>query len=118
MCSHYQGMKERDRYRRHFGVEPPADLGKHDLWPGYEGILDQADALRAKRREALAQLDSLTQSIFIEMFGEPTKETTMMDIAAIQYELKQLLGIAVDVLTPKALPDSFRAQVIKQAQPV
>jgi type I restriction enzyme, S subunit len=34
-------------------------------------ILDQADALRAKRREALAQLDSLTQSIFIEMFGEP-----------------------------------------------
>jgi type I restriction enzyme S subunit len=33
-------------------------------------ILDQADALRAKRREALAQLDSLTQSIFIEMFGD------------------------------------------------
>ena len=32
-------------------------------------ILDQADALRAKRRKALAQLDSLTQSIFIEMFG-------------------------------------------------
>jgi type I restriction enzyme S subunit len=35
-------------------------------------ILDQADALRAKRREALAQLDSLSQSIFIEMFGDPT----------------------------------------------
>ena len=35
-------------------------------------ILDQTDALRAKRREALAQLDSLTQSIFIEMFGEPS----------------------------------------------
>lgn len=35
-------------------------------------ILDQADALRAKRREALAQLDSLTQSIFIEMFGDPS----------------------------------------------
>ena len=34
-------------------------------------ILDQADALRAKRREALAQLDSLTQSIFIAMFGDP-----------------------------------------------
>lgn len=33
-------------------------------------ILDQADVLRAKRREALAQLDSLTQSIFIEMFGD------------------------------------------------
>ena len=34
-------------------------------------ILDQAEALRAKRREALTQLDSLTQSIFIEMFGDP-----------------------------------------------
>lgn len=36
-------------------------------------ILDQADALRGKRREALAQLDSLTQSIFIEMFGDPIR---------------------------------------------
>jgi type I restriction enzyme, S subunit len=36
-------------------------------------ILDQADALRTKRREALAQLDSLTQSIFIEMFGDPVR---------------------------------------------
>jgi type I restriction enzyme S subunit len=34
-------------------------------------ILDQADALRAKRGEALVQLDNLTQSIFIEMFGDP-----------------------------------------------
>lgn len=34
-------------------------------------ILDQADVLRVKRREALAQLDSLTQSIYIEMFGDP-----------------------------------------------
>lgn len=41
-------------------------------------ILDQADALRGKRREALAQLDSLTQSIFIEMFGDsPGDEITI-----------------------------------------
>jgi type I restriction enzyme S subunit len=32
-------------------------------------ILDKSDALRTKRREALAQLDRLSQSIFIEMFG-------------------------------------------------
>lgn len=34
-------------------------------------ILDRADALRAKRRAALAQLDTLTQSIFLDMFGDP-----------------------------------------------
>lgn len=34
-------------------------------------ILDKADALRAKRRAALAQLDSLAQSIFLDMFGDP-----------------------------------------------
>jgi type I restriction enzyme, S subunit len=33
-------------------------------------ILDKADALRAKRRAALAQLDTLTQSIFLDMFGD------------------------------------------------
>ena len=35
------------------------------------GILDAADALRAKRREALAQLDTLLQSTFLDLFGDP-----------------------------------------------
>jgi len=34
-------------------------------------VLDRADALRAKRRAALAQLDELTQSLFLHMFGDP-----------------------------------------------
>ena len=34
-------------------------------------ILDAVDALRAKRREALAQLDTLLQSTFLDMFGDP-----------------------------------------------
>ena len=35
------------------------------------GILDAADALRAKSRESLAQLDTLLQSTFLDMFGDP-----------------------------------------------
>jgi type I restriction enzyme S subunit len=35
-------------------------------------ILDEADALRAKRRAALAQLDEMARAIFVEMFGDPT----------------------------------------------
>jgi type I restriction enzyme S subunit len=34
-------------------------------------ILEKADVLRAKRRAALAQLDILTQFIFLDMFGDP-----------------------------------------------
>ena len=34
-------------------------------------ILDQAEVLRAKRRYALAQLDTLTQSLFLDLFGDP-----------------------------------------------
>ncbi|MEU0076296.1 restriction endonuclease subunit S [Micromonospora tulbaghiae] len=34
-------------------------------------VLDRAGELRAKRREALAYLDDLTQSIFLDMFGDP-----------------------------------------------
>lgn len=34
-------------------------------------ILDAADALRAKRRESIAQLDQLLQATFLEMFGDP-----------------------------------------------
>ena len=34
-------------------------------------VLDAADALRTKRREAFAQLDTLLQSTFLDMFGDP-----------------------------------------------
>ncbi|MBP2375219.1 restriction endonuclease subunit S [Paeniglutamicibacter psychrophenolicus] len=36
-------------------------------------ILNKADALRAKRREAIARLNALSQSIYHEMFGDPVQ---------------------------------------------
>lgn len=39
------------------------------------GVLDQAETLRAKRREALARLDELQRSVFIEMFGDPVSNS-------------------------------------------
>ena len=52
------------------------------------GILDAADALRAKRREALAQLDALLQSTFLDMFGDPVANPMVWDIRP----LKELLA--------------------------
>jgi uncharacterized protein len=47
---------------------------------------------------------------------DPTPDTTLFDIGAIRFELKQLLGMKVDVLTPQALPDSQRARILSEAQ--
>ena len=57
-----------------------------------------------------------TEESDLDLLIEPTNETTMMDIAKIQLELARLLNVAVDVLTPKALPIKFREQVIAEAQ--
>ncbi len=54
----------------------------------------------------------------LDLLVEPTAQTTLMDIGAIQFELKQLLGIDVDVLTPNSLPASFRDQVLREARAV
>ena len=54
------------------------------------GVLDTADALRHKRREALAELDILLQSTFLDMFGDPATNlkgwemTTVGRIGSVQ----------------------------------
>ena len=54
----------------------------------------------------------------LDLLVEPTAQTTLMDIGAIRFELKQLLGMDVDVLTPNSLPASFREQVLREAMAV
>lgn len=59
-----------------------------------------------------------TENSDLDILIDPTPETTLMDVAAIQVELQRLLGVSVDVLTPKALPDTFRSHVLSEAIPV
>ena len=59
-----------------------------------------------------------TDSSDLDLLIDPTSETTLMDVAAIQVELQRLLGVSVDVLTPRALPDSFRNHVLSEAVPI
>jgi hypothetical protein len=47
-------------------------------------ILDQADALRMKRREALTQLDQMAQAIFVAMFGDPILNPFMFPMAQLK----------------------------------
>lgn len=46
-------------------------------------ILDQADAIRTKRRQALAHLDALTQSIFHEIFRSVHDTAPLQDLADV-----------------------------------
>ncbi len=60
--------------------------------------------------------ESDTDGSDLDLLIEPTSETSLMDIGAIRYKLKKLLGVEVDILTPNALPDSFRDTVLKEAR--
>jgi hypothetical protein len=51
----------------------------------------------------------------LDLLLDPTPATTLMDIGAIRFELKKLLGLEVDVLTPNGLPAKFREQVLREA---
>ena len=59
-----------------------------------------------------------TEGSDLDLLIDTTPETTLMDVAAIQLELQNLLGVSVHVLTPKALPETFRNRVMSEAVPV
>ena len=59
MCSHYQAVKERERFFRHFGVYPPDDSGEYDLWPGYSGVMLRRPRAADSGDEAVPALETL-----------------------------------------------------------
>jgi uncharacterized protein len=59
-----------------------------------------------------------TEQSDLDILIDPKADTTLMDIANIQLDLERLLGVSVDVLTPKALPIKFRGIVLAEAVPV
>jgi uncharacterized protein len=54
----------------------------------------------------------------LDLLVDPTPETTLFDIGALRLALRQMLGVQVDVLTPAALPEHCRAEVLRLAAPV
>lgn len=59
-----------------------------------------------------------TEASDLDILIDPTPETTLFDIGAIRAELRKLLGVPVDVLTPNGLPDKLRSLVLAEAIPV
>lgn len=59
-----------------------------------------------------------TESSDLDLLVDPMPDTTLLDIARIQNRLQRLLGVTVDVLTPKALPEKSRERILSEAEPV
>lgn len=72
------GLNREDAYRLPL-LLPPLPEQKR-----IAAILDAVDALRAKRRESIEQLDSLTQSTFLEMFGDPVMNPKGWEVKAFE----------------------------------
>jgi len=80
-------------------------------------ILDKADALRAQRRAALAKLDTLTQSIFIDMFGDPATNSKGWSVRAFDETIRDETSRAEKLQRSDYLPEG-RYPVVDQGQSV
>ena len=54
----------------------------------------------------------------LDILIDPVGAMSLFDLGAISNELAELLGVEIDVLTPNALPEKFRARVLAEARPI
>lgn len=96
-------------------MKPSEDLNSHRA--AIRQVVESNHAQNARVFGSVIHGDD-TEDSDLDLLVGPTPDTSLMDIARIQNRLQKLLGISVDVLTPKALPESFRDQVLAEAKPV
>ncbi|MBX9868160.1 MAG: nucleotidyltransferase family protein [Burkholderiaceae bacterium] len=54
----------------------------------------------------------------LDLLVDALPGATLLDLGDLEEELKSLLGVEVDLLTPGDLPVKFREKVLAEAQPV
>ena len=96
-------------------MKPSTALNSHR--DAIRRIVESHRALNARVFGSVVHGDD-TDDSDLDILIDPTPTTTLMDVAAIQVALERLLGVTVDVLTPRALPDKFRGAVLAEAVPV
>jgi predicted nucleotidyltransferase len=96
-------------------LKPSVALQTHRA--AIRSIVERHRAMNARVFGSVLHGDDVEESD-LDILIDPTPPTTLMDVARIQVELEKLLGVSVDVLTPKALPDKFHGQILAEAAPV
>ena len=54
----------------------------------------------------------------LDLLVDALPGATLFDLGGLQMELEDMLGVAVDLLTPGDLPPRFRERVLAEAAPV
>ena len=84
------------------------------------------DIKRSAVREAVGRFRTANPRVFGSVLHGTDRDgsdidlpgATLLDLGDLEEELKSLLGVDVDLLTPGDLPPRFRAKVLAEAQPV
>ena len=59
-----------------------------------------------------------TEQSDLDVLVDPVPGTTLFDLGGLQFELQELLGVRVDLLTPGDLPPRSRERVLREAVPI
>jgi len=89
------------------------------------------DLERAAVREAVSRYNTTNPRVFgsvlhgtdrdgsdLDLLVDPLPGTTLFHLGGLLEELQDILGVPVDLATPRALPERFRAEVLAEARPV
>ncbi len=89
------------------------------------------DMKRSAVREAVSRFRTTNPRIFgsvlhgtdregsdLDLLVDALPGATLLDLGDLEAELKSLLGVDVDLLTPGDLPLKFREKVLAEARPV
>jgi predicted nucleotidyltransferase len=93
-----------------------------------------SEALRQHRQaicEAIARSTTRNPRVFgsvlrgedadgsdLDLLVDALPGTTLLDMAGLQQELEQIVGLSVDLLTPGDLPRWIRERVLSEARPL
>jgi len=59
-----------------------------------------------------------TEDSDLDLLVDATERTTLFDIVTIERELRDALGVDVDVQTPESLSKRFRDSILSEAAPL
>ena len=85
MCSHYQALKEREKFLKVFGVEPPLEDGKLDVWPGYLGVFIRKHPNADVGDAAVPHAEALNGQLPAGQLSKASQETRVIGAVGTQY---------------------------------